>query len=51
MNMTERIDGSFLINKGGLGTELPGYNLNYGLWLNNREQVTSLFETESKISR
>ncbi len=44
MNVTGR-DVAFLINKGGTGTELPGFNLNYGIWLNNREQVTAGFET------
>jgi hypothetical protein len=46
MNVTGR-DVAFLINKGGIGTELPGFNLNYGLWLNNREQVTGGFETSN----
>jgi Concanavalin A-like lectin/glucanases superfamily len=44
MNVTGR-DVAFLINKGGVGTELPGFNLNYGIWLNNREQVSGGFET------
>ena len=44
MNVTGEVDGAFLINKGGLGTDLPGNNLNYGLWLNNREQVSGGFE-------
>jgi len=44
MNVTGR-DVAFLINKGGFGTDRPGFNLNYGLWLNNREQVTGGFET------
>ena len=46
MNVTGR-DIAFLINKGGIGTELPGFNLNYGLWLNNREQVTGGFEASN----
>ena len=46
MNVTGR-DVAFLIHKGGIGTELPGYNLNYGLWLNNREQVTGGFEASN----
>ena len=44
MNVTGR-DVAFLINKGGIGTELPGFNLNYGLWLDNRERVNGGFET------
>jgi Concanavalin A-like lectin/glucanases superfamily len=44
MNVTGEVDGAFLINKGGLGTDLPGINLNYGMWLNNREQLSGGFE-------
>ena len=44
MNVTGR-DVAFLINKGGFGTDRPGFNLNYGLWLNNRERVNGGFET------
>ena len=44
MNVTGR-DVAFLINKGGFGTDKPGFNLNYGLWLNNRERVNGGFET------
>ena len=46
MNVTGR-DIAFLINKGGIGTELPAFNLNYGLWLNNREQITGGFEASN----
>jgi hypothetical protein len=46
MNVTGR-DVAFLINKGGLGTDRPGFNLNYGLWLNNREQVWGGFEASN----
>jgi hypothetical protein len=46
MNVTGR-DVAFLINKDGIGTELPGYNLNYGLWLNNREQIIGGFEASN----
>ncbi|MFB5600288.1 MAG: LamG domain-containing protein [Nitrososphaeraceae archaeon] len=44
MNVTGR-DVAFLVNKGGFGTEREGFNLNYGLWLDNRERVTGGFET------
>jgi hypothetical protein len=43
-NVTGR-DVAFLINKGGSGTDRPGFNLNYGLWLDNRERVNGGFET------
>ena len=46
MNVTGR-DIAFLINKGGIGTELLAFNLNYGLWLNNREQITGGFEASN----
>ena len=45
MNVTKPIDNAFLINKGGFGTEREGFNLNYGLWLGNRERVNGGFET------
>jgi hypothetical protein len=45
MNVTKSIDNAFLINKGGFGTDREGFNLNYGLWLGNRERVNGGFET------
>jgi hypothetical protein len=47
MNVTGEVDGAFLINKGGLGTDLPIFNLNYGIWLNNREQITGGLEASN----
>jgi hypothetical protein len=44
MNVTSG-NNAFLINKGGFGSDRAGFNLNYGLWLNNREQVGGGFET------
>jgi len=46
MNVTGR-DQAFLINKGGFGTEEGGFNLNYGIWLDNKEKVKGGFETFS----
>ena len=46
MNVTSG-DNAFLLNKGGFGSDRPGFNLNYGIWLNNREQVGGGFETSS----
>ena len=46
MNVTGR-DVAFLLNKGGFGTERAGFNLNYGIWLDNREKVAGGFETLS----
>src|SRR5215203_3304608 len=44
MNVTGR-DVAFLLNKGGFGSDRSGFNLNYGIWLNSREQVGGGFET------
>jgi hypothetical protein len=44
MNLTGR-DIALLLNKGGFGSERNGFNLNYGIWLNNRERVSGGFET------
>ena len=45
MNVTGEIDNAYLLNKGGFGSDRPGFNLNYGIWLNNREKVSGGFET------
>ena len=45
MNVTGVIDNAILLNKGGFGSDRPGFNLNYGVWLNNREKVSGGFET------
>ena len=45
MNVTGEIDNAFLVNKGGFGTDREGFNLNYGIWLGNRERVNGGFET------
>ncbi|HJS64223.1 MAG TPA: LamG domain-containing protein [Nitrososphaeraceae archaeon] len=36
---------TFLINKGGTGSDKSGSNLNYGIFLTNREKVRGGFET------
>jgi Concanavalin A-like lectin/glucanases superfamily len=46
MNVTGR-DQAFLINKGGFGTERGGFNLNYGIWLDNKQKIKGVFETVS----
>jgi phospholipase C len=38
---------SFLINKGGIGKETAGNNLNFGIWLNEKEHLTGGFETKN----
>ena len=44
MNVTGR-EIAFLLNKGGLGTEGFGDNLNYGMWLDNQEKIKGGFES------
>ena len=46
MNVTSGNNG-ILLNKGGFGSDRPGFNLNYGIWLNNREKVMGGFETQT----
>jgi phospholipase C len=38
---------SFLINKGGIGKETSGNNLNFGIWLDEKDHLTGGFETKS----
>ena len=45
MNVIGKIDNVFLLNKGWFGSDRPGSNLNYGIWLNNREKAAGGFET------
>ena len=40
-------DTHFIVNKGGLGKELVGYNLNYGMWMTNKGKIQGGFETIS----
>ena len=47
MNVTGKIDNAILLDKGGFGSDRSGFNLNYGIWLNNREKVTGGFETSN----
>jgi phospholipase C len=35
----------FLVNKGGLGVDIPGKNMNYGIWMNSNGTITGGFET------
>ncbi len=37
----------FLINKGGLGVDTPGKNMNYGIWMNNKGNIITGFENKS----
>ena len=36
-----------IVNKGGMGTDEEGMNLNYGIWINENNALTGGFEAES----
>ncbi len=38
---------SFIINKGGIGKESPGNNLNFGIWLDEKEHLAAGFESKT----
>ncbi len=38
---------AYIVNKGGVGSDSSGQNLNYGIWMNSAEQVKAGFETSS----
>ena len=46
MNVTSG-NNAILLNKGGFGSDRPAFNLNYGIWLNNREKITGGFEASN----
>ena len=37
----------FLINKGGIGIDTPGKNLNYGIWMNAKGNIIAGFESKN----
>jgi hypothetical protein len=38
---------AFIVNKGGIGSDSSGQNLNYGIWMNSGERIKAGFETSS----
>ena len=38
---------AIIANKGGVGSDSSGQNMNYGIWMNSAEQVRAGFETSS----
>ena len=38
---------AYIVNKGGVGSDSPGQNLNYGIWIASTEQIKAGFETSS----
>jgi hypothetical protein len=41
---------ALIVNKGGLGSETSGQNMNYGIWMTSTEQIVAGFETSSGIN-
>ena len=39
------LDNAFLVNKGGVGSDTKGYNMNYGIWMNSNGSIVGGFET------
>lgn len=37
----------FLVNKGGIGVDTPGENMNYGIWMNPKGKVMAGFENKN----
>jgi hypothetical protein len=42
---TDYSSDAFIVNKGGLSSDIPGENLNYGIWMSSTEQIKGGFET------
>lgn len=40
---------AFIVSKGGVGADAPGYNSNYGIWINTSGNVIAGFETREGI--
>jgi concanavalin A-like lectin/glucanase superfamily protein/Big-like domain-containing protein/calcineurin-like phosphoesterase family protein len=38
---------AYIANKGGVGSDSSGENLNYGIWMNSAEQIKAGFETST----
>jgi hypothetical protein len=38
---------SFIVNKGGIGKDSTGNNMNYGIWMTSAEKIKAGFETSS----
>jgi phospholipase C len=45
-NTSTSVHDGFLINKGGIGKETPGNNLNFGIWLDEKQHIRGGFETK-----
>jgi hypothetical protein len=38
---------AYIVNKGGVGSDSSGQNMNYGIWMNSAERIKAGFETGS----
>ena len=38
---------AIIVNKGGVGSEISGQNMNYGIWMTKSEKITAGFESTS----
>lgn len=45
-NISNSTHESFLVNKGGIGKETPGNNLNFGIWFDEKQRIIGGFETK-----
>lgn len=44
---TDLSGNAMIVNKGGLGTDASGKNMNYGIWFNSSDKVVAGFESSS----
>ena len=42
---------SIMVNKGGLGADSPGQNMNYGIWMTSAEKIRAGFETSAGVDQ
>jgi hypothetical protein len=40
-----------IVNKGGLGSDSAGENMNYGIWMNSAEKIIAGFETSAGVDK
>ena len=45
------VSSAFIVNKGGIGSDLSGRNLNYGIWMNSAGRIVAGYETLSGVDQ
>ena len=45
------VSTAFIVNKGGIGSDLSGRNLNYGIWMNSAGRIVAGYETLSGVDQ